>query len=206
VAVGVATAGALVTGTLGAGCSVGRAGAGIAPAIGTLVAVSSAARRISICASPLACSSARAVILCNCISSASSRTRISVTAVVEGAAVVAAVVAGACVPGAICGSKNLPSPPGKTLRCNARTSASTFFNRASAALSCAAAGTGAVATVATVATISDAPARRRVMFFRRVVMARQAPWQYPQQRAPRDMNGSRTPALHRRASRVRQAP
>jgi len=147
--------------------------AGAGRFMGAPAAGSSIASRVSICDSALACSSERAVSVRSCPSNASSRTRISVTAVVAGAPMFEVVTALPSVPGAICGSKNRPSAPGNTLRCKARTSDSILRMRASAALSCAITGTGAV-TIA--AAASATPTSRSGNIRNAVVMDRQAPW------------------------------
>ena len=104
---------------------------------GCACACSSAASRVSSRLSVLACSSDRAVSACNWPSIASSRARISVTAVVEGGLTLPDAELADGLPDVICGSKKRASPPGKTLRWIARTSASILRNRLSAALSCA---------------------------------------------------------------------
>ena len=68
-------------------------------------------------------------------------------------------LASGVAPWAICGSKKRPSPPGKTLRCKALTSASILRMRASDTSSCAKTGAGVVAN-----TLAATPATKiRVM-------------------------------------------
>ena len=107
----------------------------------------SALSRSSSLASLLAFSSLCEVRRASWASSASTRPSMSVIGVVAGAPM--ELFAG--WPGWTCAGKNLPSPPGKTLVCKARTSASTLRSRASAlafaafwtAALCAKAGTAA---------------------------------------------------------------